>query len=192
MIQEQQRQTLQLRNKYDQVGDYLYSQDLCVGVFDGTDFNSGTCERANLTSSDSRFPTDSMIIRYNMIEPNVGYIAGVMSNLTSETSAQCVMTNITSTACWIWDNGFNECLGRYYYNNTAFTGSDDCDRTEVVEDAYAVYVRRSDNVAETTGADSSSSAANIRLHPNDKPISELLTLKGIVVISMVLVHLLAI
>ncbi|KAJ2800387.1 hypothetical protein H4S07_005190, partial [Coemansia furcata] len=48
------------RTGYNQVGDYLYSQDLCVGVFDGTDFNSGTCTAANLTSSDTRYPTSTM------------------------------------------------------------------------------------------------------------------------------------
>ncbi|KAJ2559956.1 hypothetical protein EV175_000069 [Coemansia sp. RSA 1933] len=175
---------LRIRTSYDQVGEYLYSEDLCVGVFDGTDFNSGTCERANLTSSDANFPIQSMIIRYNMIAANIGYISSVMDNLTSETSAQCVMTNVTSTACWIWDNGFNECFERYYYEDAKFVDSDACNRTEVVEDSYAVYVRRSDNAADyTSDSDLSQSSAAARTQPCSDP----LTLRAVVLAAMVLV-----
>ncbi|KAJ1794657.1 hypothetical protein LPJ59_004485 [Coemansia sp. RSA 2399] len=174
---------INVRASYNQVGDYLYSEDLCVGVFDGTDFNSGTCERSDLTSTDSRFPTSSMIIRYNMIEPNVGYIASVMGNLTSETSAQCVMTNTTSTACWVWDNGFNECFERYHYENAAFVSSDACDRTRVVEDSYALYVRSSDNTADSTDVSQSSAAAGTTM-------AEKLTLRSIVIASMILAQML--
>ncbi|KAJ2398907.1 hypothetical protein GGI23_002970 [Coemansia sp. RSA 2559] len=174
---------INVRASYNQVGDYLYSEDLCVGVFDGTDFNSGTCERPDLTSSDSRFPTNSMIIRYNMIEPNAGYIASVIGNLTSGTSAQCVMTNTTSTACWVWDNGFNQCFERYYYENAAFVNSDACNRTRVVEDSYALYVRSSDNTADGTDVSQSSAAS-------DTTIADQLTLRSIVIAGIILVPML--
>ncbi|KAJ1666746.1 hypothetical protein EV178_002000 [Coemansia sp. RSA 1646] len=180
---------LHVRANYDQTGQYLYSEDLCVGVFDGTDFNSGTCERSNLTSSDTKYPTSSMIIRYNMVEPNIGYIAGVMGNLTSETSAQCVMTNTTSTACWIWDNGFNECFERYYYDNAEFVGADNCHRTRVVEGSYAMYVSRSDGAVSSTDADasqSSSAAVSALIHPRGKTMSELVTLKAVAMAGMIL------
>ncbi|KAJ2724767.1 hypothetical protein GGI07_001728 [Coemansia sp. Benny D115] len=133
------------RASYDQVGDYLYSQDLCVGVFDGTDFNSGTCDPQKLKSTDSRFPTSSMIIRYNQAPNNVTYLASVLQNLTKETQAQCVMTSVNTTACWLWNSSLDKCLNRYYYQLTSFKKSDGmCGRTEPVEAGYAVYVRRSD------------------------------------------------
>ncbi|KAJ2469241.1 hypothetical protein EV174_006236, partial [Coemansia sp. RSA 2320] len=100
------------RASFDQVGDYLYSQDLCVGVFDGTDFNSGTCVASNLTSSDARYPASTMVIRNNIVGNNIGYLAGVLQNLTQITQAQCVMTGTNTTACWVWDNALKQCLGR--------------------------------------------------------------------------------
>ncbi|KAI9504783.1 hypothetical protein GGI25_002863 [Coemansia spiralis] len=149
---------LQRRATYNKVGDYLYSQDLCVGVFDGTDFNSGTCERSSLTSSDPEFPVSRTIIRYNMVEPSTAYISNVLQNLTLDTQAQCVMTNDTATACWIWNMGFSECLGRYYYKDVGFVDSDGCTRTSPVDGSYAVNVR----MAGSDPSSSSSSAPCLR------------------------------
>ncbi|KAJ2887798.1 hypothetical protein IWW38_005063 [Coemansia aciculifera] len=132
------------REVYDQVGDYLYSQDLCVGVFDGTNFNSGTCVAANLTSSSAQYPTSSMIIRNNLVQSNTNYLASVLQNLTQTTQAQCVMTDVNSTACWVWDSELSQCQRRCYYQKTNFVRTDACNRTVPVDGQYAVYVRRSD------------------------------------------------
>ncbi|KAJ2794490.1 hypothetical protein H4R21_005480 [Coemansia helicoidea] len=130
------------RSDFAQVGDYLFSQDLCVGVFDGTNYNSGTCEQSGLKSSDPRFPTSQMIIRDNTVALNYTELGMVLPNLTSTTQAQCVMAVKTTTACWIWNSSMKKCLGRLYYNDT-FVGSDACARTEPVDAAYATYVRLS-------------------------------------------------
>ncbi|KAJ2756784.1 hypothetical protein GGH94_001100 [Coemansia aciculifera] len=132
------------RAGYDKVGDYLYSEDLCVGVFDGTNYNSGTCTANNLTSSDMRYPTSSMIIRDNMVDNNIGYLAGVLQNLTQVTQAQCVMTGVNSTACWVWGSNLQQCYSRCYYDRAKYVGTDSCNRTKPVESNYAIYVRRSD------------------------------------------------
>ncbi|KAJ2232782.1 hypothetical protein H4R99_000849 [Coemansia sp. RSA 1722] len=137
---------LEKRANYTQVGDYLYSQDLCVGVFDGTDFNSGTCEKSKLTAQDNgHIAANTIIIRYNQIEPQISYLASVLQNLTTETQAQCVMTSTNTTACWVWNDDFSQCLDRCYYKTTTFERADGwCKRTSPVENAYAIYVRRSD------------------------------------------------
>ncbi|KAJ2032734.1 hypothetical protein IWW57_000052 [Coemansia sp. S610] len=135
---------LQKRTGYDKVGDYLYSQDLCVGVFDGTNYDSGTCTAANLTSSDARYPASTMIIRDNIVQRNIGYLAGVLQNLTQVTQAQCVMTGANTTACWLWDSGLQRCQSRCYYDTAKYVRTDSCNRTEPVDGSYIVYVRRSD------------------------------------------------
>ncbi|KAJ2744839.1 hypothetical protein GGI20_002648 [Coemansia sp. BCRC 34301] len=132
------------RDTYSKVGDYLYSQDLCVGVFDGTNYNSGTCVASNLTSSDSRYPANTMIIRNNMVAKNIGALASVLQNLTQTTQAQCVMTGVNTTACWLWNGNLERCQSRCYYNATRYLRADSCYRTAPVESDYAVYVRRSD------------------------------------------------
>ncbi|KAJ2444436.1 hypothetical protein GGF42_006305 [Coemansia sp. RSA 2424] len=132
------------REVYGKVGDYLYSQDLCVGVFDGTNYNSGTCAASNLTSSNTRYPTSTMIIRNNMVQNNIGYLSSVLQNLTQTTQAQCVMTGVNSTACWVWDAGLQQCQRRCYYQTTNYVRTDSCNRTLPIENAYAVYVRRAD------------------------------------------------
>ncbi|KAJ1719847.1 hypothetical protein LPJ53_005453 [Coemansia erecta] len=138
--------TLVKRADFQQVGDYLYSQDLCVGVFDGTDFNSGTCESSKLTAQNKgEFPADDIIIRYNQVQPNITCLASVLQNLTRETQAQCVMTWLNATACWIWNDDLTQCIDRYHYNVTTFSSSDGgCARTLPIENGYSVYVRRSD------------------------------------------------
>ncbi|KAJ1923748.1 hypothetical protein IW146_006635 [Coemansia sp. RSA 922] len=132
------------RAGYDKVGDYLYSEDLCVGVFDGTNYNSGTCTANNLTSSDARFPTSSMIIRDNTVKNNYEYVIGAVQNLTQVTQAQCVMTGLNTTACWVWDSGFQQCYSRTYYELAKYVRTDSCSRTKPIESNYSVIVRRSD------------------------------------------------
>ncbi|KAJ2454325.1 hypothetical protein EV183_001571 [Coemansia sp. RSA 2336] len=129
------------RDSYDKVGDYLYSQDLCVGVFDGTNFNSATCIRSKLNPPSSQFTADTMIIRNNTVQPNYDYMANALYNLTSDTQAQCVMTSKDTTACWIWDNDMKRCFNRYFYQTNHYVSSDSCRRTEPIPSQYAVYVR---------------------------------------------------
>ncbi|KAJ2851793.1 hypothetical protein IWW36_000754 [Coemansia brasiliensis] len=129
------------RDSYDKVGDYLYSQDLCVGVFDGTNFNSATCIRSKLNPPSNQFPADTMVIRNNTVRLNYDYLATALYNLTSDTQAQCVMTSEDTTACWVWDSDMKRCFNRHFYQTNRYVSSDDCHRTEPIPSRYAVYVR---------------------------------------------------
>ncbi|PIA15541.1 hypothetical protein COEREDRAFT_81875 [Coemansia reversa NRRL 1564] len=131
----------QKRAHYDQVGDYLYSQDLCIGVFDGTNYNSGTCIRKELDPPYSKYPTEEMIIRDNTVDVKNDYIAGAMVNLTSESQAQCIMTDANNTACWIWNNSMDTCLMRSFYKFGQFNYSDTCNRTNPINSGFVKYVR---------------------------------------------------
>ncbi|KAJ2575188.1 hypothetical protein GGH19_003197 [Coemansia sp. RSA 1807] len=163
------------RESFEKVGDYLYSQDLCVGVYDGTNFNSATCIREKMNTTDSRFPASKMVIRDNTIEANYDYLASALMNLTSETQAQCVMTSYNTTACWFWDSDMSTCLNRNFYTTNRFVSSDHCDRTEPIASSFVTYVRLSSFETE------SAAPAQFPRH---------VTLKSVAVASLVLMTLL--
>ncbi|KAJ2357717.1 hypothetical protein GGF43_001292 [Coemansia sp. RSA 2618] len=163
------------RDSFDKVGDYLYSQDLCVGVYDGSSFNSATCMRDKINSTDSRFSRNDMVIRDNTVKPNFDYLAAALMNLTSETQAQCVMTSVNDTACWIWDSDMSSCLDRRYYTRGSFSSSNHCKRTEPIDSSYVTYVRLSS--FETTSTAPTQCTSHV-------------TLKSVAVASLVLVSLL--
>ncbi|KAI8325159.1 hypothetical protein GQ54DRAFT_16344 [Martensiomyces pterosporus] len=140
------------RAKYDQVGDYKCSEDLCVGVFDGTGFNSGTCDSKNITCKDMELPLSSMLVRDNLVQVNGVYFQGVLSNLTDSTQAQCVMTGTNRTACWVWDSSLKNCQGRCIYTANKVDRCEQCLRKGPIEAQYAQYVRRSGFAATSEAA----------------------------------------
>ncbi|KAJ1802132.1 hypothetical protein LPJ75_006281 [Coemansia sp. RSA 2598] len=81
------------------------------------------------------------------------------------------MTSANTTACWIWNDDLSSCLDRCYYETTTFKRADGwCKRTSPVENAYAIYVRRSD-FNQPSSSSSSSAAATSSLRIGLKPLA---------------------
>ncbi|ORX71882.1 hypothetical protein DL89DRAFT_291165 [Linderina pennispora] len=93
------------------VGQYQFSEDLCIGVYDGTGFDSGTCDALALQNKTDQFKGVSLsqvVIRNNTIPVNAHDFSGITKVLDANSQAQCVMTGEDSATCWVWDAALRE------------------------------------------------------------------------------------